>query len=218
MPPRGRELLIAVKESAGAGGSVLSLPIGQPIEAVLRPVATRIEGLRAEDVRVLTEWRNRHVRAFLTEFQAHEWRTRRWLTETVGPDDSRILFMVDAADGRTVGYVGLAFIDWEERSAEADAVVRGVGALPGIMTKALHTLLEWARGQLGLDSLGVRVRSDNPALAFYRTFGFREVTRVPLRAVEEADMLRWTEDRSMPSGEPSLVHMALPKAGSSGAP
>jgi RimJ/RimL family protein N-acetyltransferase len=210
MPPPGREILVAVKESAGARGSALSLQVGQPIEAVLRPVATRIEGLSAEDVRVLTEWRNRHVRAFLTEFEADESRTRRWLTETVGPDDSRILFMVDAADGRTIGYLGLAFIDWEHGSAEADAVVRGVETLPGVMTKALRTLLGWARGQLGLASLGVRVRSDNPALAFYCAFGFREVRRVPLRGVCKVDMLRWTEDPSLPSGEPTLVHMTLP--------
>ena len=49
------------------------------------------------------------------------------------------------------------------------------------MTAALHTVLDWARGPLGLKELGVRVRSDNPALAFYEKAGFCEMQRVPLR-------------------------------------
>ena len=206
----GRNLLNAVKASTRPRGPVLSLPVGSPVEAVLRPVATRREDLNAKDVRVLSEWRNRHLRAFLTEFQATEYRTARWLNEMVGPDDTRILFMVDDAKGRTIGYMGLAFIDWENRSAEADAVVRGVEAPPGMMTRALRTLLSWARGQLGLPRLGVRVLSDNTALEFYRKFGFREVRRTPLRRVEEEDMIRWIEDPSLPHSERSLVHMTLP--------
>src|SRR6266536_841028 len=95
----GRELLIALKASTGAQGPVLSIPVGIPVEAILRPVATRRGSLKSNDVRVLTEWRNRFVRAFLTEFQADESRTEKWLTDSVGPDDTRILFMVDSLSG-----------------------------------------------------------------------------------------------------------------------
>jgi RimJ/RimL family protein N-acetyltransferase len=166
--------------------------------------------LVADDVRVLTEWRNQSVQSFLTEFHATENRTARWLTDTVGPDDTRILFMIDDARGRTFGYMGLAFIDWPHGSAESDAVVRGATAAPGTMTRALRTMLQWAQVQLGLRTFGVRVRSDNTALAFYRKFGFCEVRRVPLRKVECADVVRWVEDPSLPPVEPKLVHMLLP--------
>lgn len=211
-PSYGRELLTTLKATAGERGATLCLPVGESVQALLRPVATTKDSLNPEDVRVLTEWRNRHVEAFLTEFRADEERTSRWLTEMVGPDDTRILFMIDDLSGRTIGYVGLAFIDWEKKSGEADAVVSGGEAPRGTMTKALRVLLNWARVQLGLSDLGVRVRSDNTALEFYRKFGFRKVERIPLRKVEEEGMIRWMEDPSHPSSEPSLVHMTLPGA------
>jgi hypothetical protein len=66
----GRRLLRAAKEAAVAHGTVLSLPVGRPVEAILRPVTTREGFLNAEDVQALTQWRNRFVRSFLTEFEA----------------------------------------------------------------------------------------------------------------------------------------------------
>ena len=206
---RGRRLLRAVKESAVGEGAALCLPVGRPVEALLRPVATREGALNAADVRALTEWRNRFVGSFLTEFTADEGRTSRWLSEAVGPDDTRILFMVDDPAGRTVGYMGLAFIDWEARTGEADAIVKGGEAAPGVMKRSLLTLLDWARTQLELRALGVRVRSDNTALEFYRKLGFREVRRTALRRAGAAGAVQWIEDDSLPAGEPSLVHMTL---------
>lgn len=208
--PGGRELLSRLKASTGVGGPVLSLPIGPPVVGILRPCATRPGCLDENDVRALTHWRNRFASAFLHEFEADESRTARWLTEVVGPADNRILFMVDDPDGRTFGYMGLGFVDWDVGFGEADAVVRGAEAPRGAMTQALHTLLAWAQGQLGLRRLGVRVRSDNTALDFYRKVGFSEVLRVPLRAVEAFDGARqWIEDPTYPDRELSLVHMVL---------
>jgi RimJ/RimL family protein N-acetyltransferase len=205
---KGKQLLRAVKASALASGPGLSVPVGNPVEAILRPVATRAAALNPNDIRVLTDWRNRFVNAFLGEFEANEARTARWLTEAVAADDSRILFMLDDPTGRTFGYMGLAFIDWESLSGEADAIVRGLDCAPGLMTRALRTLLSWARAQLGLRMLGVRVRSDNSALEFYRKFGFAEVRRVPLRRTQNGDEVLWVEDESSAS-DVSLVHMIL---------
>ena len=207
----GRDLFIAVKRTAVRTSPTLSLPVGRPVAALLRPVATASAVIDAQDVQSLTKWRNRFVSSFLTEFESTEDRTRQWLANTVGPDDTRILFMVDDPEGRTIGYMGLAFIDWTALSGEADAIVRGGDAPKGIMTAALRTLLCWATGQLGLRQLSVRVRSDNTALSFYRKFGFEEVKRVPLRRSDHAGMVQWVEDVSFPLGEPSLVHMRLPQ-------
>ncbi len=210
----GRELLIALKANATAKTPCLCIPVGLPVEAVLRPVATAAGRVDASDVHVLTEWRNRFVGSFLTEFVATEARTEQWLTEVVGPDPTRILFMLDDSLGATVGYLGLAFIDWENLTGEADAIVRGAETAPGVMARAMFTLLEWAREQLGLKSIGARVRSDNPALRFFLKFA-TETKRVPLRAIEEPGaepkMVRWVEDETLANVEApvSLVYITF---------
>jgi RimJ/RimL family protein N-acetyltransferase len=202
-----------MKATAGTAGREDGLAVGRPAEVFLRPVPTRAGWLNSADIRLLSEWRNRSKHAFLTEFEANEERTARWLIEVVGPDDTRILFMVkDARSGESVGYMGLASIDWAQGTGEADAVVRGSNTRPGAMKTALLTLLRWAHDCLGLRALGVRVRSDNPAVTFYQKVGFFEVRRVPLRRSNKPDMVQWVEDESLPPGEPSLIHMALAAA------
>jgi RimJ/RimL family protein N-acetyltransferase len=209
MTSAGRELLRAAKASAAPGQPTLSLAIGRPVAGLLRPVSTRPGRTSPADVRALTDWRNRHVKSFLTEFVANEERTERWLVESVGPDDSRILFMVEDAAARTVGYMGLAFIDWETGYAEFDAIVRGAEAPPGLMARSIRTMWSWGRSALGLERLCGRVRSDNPALAFFEKLGVREHGRVPLRREEDRGEVRWVEDPSMEPGGPSLVHLEL---------
>ena len=204
----GRELLITLKANATANAPYLCIPVGLPVEAVLRPVATAAGRVDAGDVHVLTDWRNRFVSSFLTEFVATEPRTEQWLTEVVGPDPTRILFMLDDALGATVGYLGLAFIDWENLTGEADAIVRGADTAPGVMARAMFTLLDWAREQLGLKSVGARVRSDNPALRFFLKFA-TETKRVPLRAVQEPDMIRWIQDETLVDAPISLVYITF---------
>lgn len=211
---KGRDLLNSVKASASEQ-PCLGIPVGNPVKAILRPVITENADERSEDVYRLSIWRNKFVTAFLTEFEATPERTAKWLSDGIAKDDSRILFMVDDLEGNTFGYIGLAFIDWDKKSGEADSVVRGGSAEPGLMTEVLRTLLTWARGQLGLESIGVRVRSDNPALGFYEKFGFQELERVPLVKSNDENMIVWSEDRgntSVSPDAPHLVHMTLPPA------
>ena len=207
-----RELFLSLKANATATAPCLGIPFGSPVEGVLRPVATTPGRLNPADVRVLTEWRNRFVGSFLTEFVATEARTEKWLTEVVGREEGRILFMLDNASGETVGYGGLAFIDWEKQTGEADALVRGVESARGFMASAFVTLLAWAHGQLGLKSIHGRVRSDNPALRFFLKLA-TENKRVPLRAVEEPNekirMISWVEDESLVDSPLSLVYITF---------
>src|SRR5256886_12241684 len=203
----GRNLLVLLKATAGMPSPALIIPVGYPPKAFLRPVATKKELLNAEDICLLTCWRNRFVQAFLSEFQATESRTAQWLVDVVGPKEGKILFMLDNPNGGTVGYMGLDYIDWEQAYGEADAVVRGAEASHGTMRCALQTMLAWAREQLGLRELGVRVRSDNAALNFYQKVGFQEVCRVPLRQVEAPGIIRWVEDDTLEIAKVYLVHM-----------
>ncbi len=204
-----RKLLTGLKDIAGTPCLQVRLQAGTPPVAWLRPVATRRELQNESDVASLTEWRNKFVTSFLNEFKATESRTSDWLANIVGPDDSRILFMVDDTDNVTIGYMGIGFIDWETGYGEADSIVRGMAGPRGIMMTALQTLLEWGRCQLGLKTIGVRVRSDNPALAFYSKCGFVEQRRVPLSRRVEPDKLVWYEDPGNANSKTSLVYHTL---------
>lgn len=190
----GRELLAALKATAGGDGPPLLVPVGKPPLVYLRPVPTRPDRINRDDVRCLTEWRNRFLPAFLTEFEATNARTTRWLTDHVGPNPGKILFMVEELNGNAFAYMGLDMIDWERGYGEADAIVRGSEAPKGVMTSALQTLLNWAQSALGLKHLGVRVRSNNTAVDFYKKCGFVETHRVPLRRIDEPGMIRYVED------------------------
>lgn len=204
----GRALLLAMKETAGGPGPALSLPVGTPTVALLRPLPASRARLRPADVASLTAWRNRHVRSFLTEFHATEERTLAWLSGPVAGDEGKILFMADALDGRSFGYLGLDAIDWGRGFGEADAIVRGGEAPPGTMAEALRALLQWAREALSLRELWVRVLSDNPALRFYARCGFVERRRVPLLRREVAPgEVAWVEDAAAPPAGRSLVHL-----------
>lgn len=202
----GQALFAAYKQAAGAG-SDLVIPVGQPVEALLRPIATHSAHVNLNDARLLSEWRNRFVASFLTEFDAHEARTANWLATAVARDPGKILFMVDTLDGRSVGHVGLGFIDWDKGYVEADAIVRGGDCRKGLMTAALQALLHWARAGLGLADAWVRVRSDNPAVAFYQKAGFSEVKRIPLASSSADGQVSWTEDPAAGPDAPALVYM-----------
>lgn len=202
----GRALLAQLKEAAGNPGPALGLRVPGFDSCFLRPVACQAELLNAHDVARLTEWRNRYVRAFLTEFEASTARTARWLSQYVQSDDGRILFMIDDASGRPIGYMGIAYIDWDTSYVEADAIVSNGNTPRGLMSAALCTMLRWAQGQLGLRNVAVRVLSDNPALHFYSKLGFVEVKRVPLRRDVQPGMISWVEDPSLTEAERYLVH------------
>ena len=203
----GEVLLRALKDRTRAGAPALVLPVGEPLRALLRPIATVPGALDAQDVRLLTEWRNRHVQRFLTEFVATDARTAAWLAGSIHANGSKLLFMLDAPDGTRLGHLGIGFIDWRGGYGEADAIVSGGASPPGLMKLALQTLLRWARGQLGLAHLAVRVRSDNPALEFYRRVGFVEHRRVPLMAEHGSDGTVWHEVPLHIESPVSLVYM-----------
>jgi RimJ/RimL family protein N-acetyltransferase len=203
----GRALFRALKDATIAGAPTLVLPVGNPVRATLRPIATVPGKTDARDVHLLSEWRNRHVKSFLTEFVANDVRTAQWLSGPIHGNAGKMLFMLDGLDGEPLGHLGLGFIDWDARYGEADAIVSGGASPPGLMKLALQTLLHWGRTQLGLQSLAVRVRSDNPAVAFYEKVGFREFQRVSLAVRRSEQGADWFEDPTLASAEASLVHM-----------
>ena len=184
-----KSLFLAIKRITRPNGVQLPIPVDGFPRFFLRPVCcdTPAPG----DVACLTKWRNQYVKSFLTEFEATEDRTRNWLSQQVASDETRILFMIDSSENVTYGYVGIAHINWQTGYFEADSIVRGLPTSPGLMAASVLTLIAWAQQQLQLGGVGVRVLSDNPALAFYRKIGFVEQQRFPLRCTDSKNLRSW---------------------------
>jgi RimJ/RimL family protein N-acetyltransferase len=206
MTRSGRHLLQYLKASDSSSGSVMRLPIHEFNDYSLRPIPTKHQHQDIEDVRCLTIWRNKYPRSFLTEFLATEQRTARWLAEVVHKDDNRILFMIENAKRERVGYMGIAYIDWDSFYGEPDAIVSNGATPKGLMNTALRALLEWARRDLNLKNIVVRVLSDNPALLFYKGLGFEETHRIPLKQVASNDLISWVEDATLSISQRYLVY------------
>jgi RimJ/RimL family protein N-acetyltransferase len=208
-PTPGQQLFSAIKQTTRAGQPGLVLPVGQPLTAVIRPIATVPGYTDALDVQLLTDWRNRYVKSFLTEFVSTPERTMGWLSGAVHSNAGKMLFMVETLGGERVGHVGLGFIDWQRGYGEADAIVSGGASPAGLMKASLLVLMRWACDVLGLQTLAVRVRSDNPAVEFYRKVGFQEYQRVPIVANAVPGGVNWEEDPHAVSAPASLVYMQL---------
>lgn len=209
----GPLLLASVKASARSGEEGLCLSTWRGV--TLRPVGTTPGAVSESHLRVLTDWRNRHVTAFLTEFEATTERTAAWLESTVGPDRGRILFTAHEPGGSVFGFCGIAFADWLTGSFELDSITRGTPGAPGGMSVAVRMLLDWSVAQLGLSTPVVRVMSDNArALTFYARLGFIETHRVPLRRSAVPGLVSWVPDTDAPSGLRQLVHLTKPTHGS----
>ena len=201
-PDPGR--LTAIKR----GSSTAAIEIKGIDNARLRPVSC--EQPASADVYYLTHWRNQNVHAFLSEFVATEVRTERWLREYVGPDPTRIVFMVEVGD-QIVGYMGLAQIDWDRRSFELDGIVRGRADAPrGVMTCGVLAMIDWAVNDLRLDRPAVRVLAHNAhAVAFYHQMGFADSHCVALHRATSNSESQLTEE---PTGEfpaAALIYMTL---------
>lgn len=118
----------------------------------------------------LVDWRYRNRHAFFIPVPATVDSMSRYLQERPINNENRILFLARWRGGY-VGHLGLASISTP--FAELDNVIRGLPGYPGMMSDALHFLLQWAENSLGLGSLYLRVRDTNiKAIQLYSRSGF----------------------------------------------
>lgn len=137
----------------------------------------------AADSRVIEaifRWRRDNLNCFLSVFEPSIEKTRDYLTKFSLPDRSRILFLIESADGTAVGNIG--FCNIAARSAELDNVIRGEKATPShFMRYAQTAALHWAFHALDIDVVYLNVLAHNErALLAYKNIGFSETRRTPL--------------------------------------
>lgn len=137
---------------------------------VLRPV-------EEADLPLLARWRNdpENRRFFFSPFLVSSSGQEKWY-EALLADRSRVVFMMEALDGTTVGTIGLDKIDWRNQHAEIgqlllDAEHRGFG----YAEEGAHLLLRYAFEELNLNRVYCRVFAWNRAVIEWNKFyGFSE--------------------------------------------
>jgi RimJ/RimL family protein N-acetyltransferase len=146
-------------------------------------------------VTLLADWRHAAADAFPSQFPVTLEGTGGWLRQQVLEVPDRLLFWVCDLDGNRLGHLGVFRFHEAQRHIEVDNVVRGVpGVLPGVMQSALWALLDWVFAKLDMNSVFLRVFSDNDrALRLYERCGFTETMRMPVARVEDGDTVRWVE-------------------------
>ncbi|MGC0154249.1 bifunctional GNAT family N-acetyltransferase/PLP-dependent aspartate aminotransferase family protein [Chromobacterium vaccinii] len=151
----------------------------------------------------LTEWRNRNMAVYPTQFTATGDGTRDWMETQLLNVDDRMLFLVVTAAGETVGHIGFNRCRNSDMLFEIDNMVRGVADVePGLFSRALATLIKWARTTINVNGFFLRVIDDNPhAIAFYRKNHFTAESDTPLVAVRDGDSVSYRE--ALPSETPS---------------
>jgi len=155
------------------------------------------KGLMGDDkvIQDLTEWRNTNVNAYPTQFIATKKSTENWFAKGLIENDGRILFLIVTNSGKTIGHIGFNGCINLKHNFEIDNVVRGISDSPkGIMGAAMNSLINWAQNMLPVESINLRVMSDNDhAINFYLKNGFIKKSLIPLSRSVDGDMISYNE-------------------------
>lgn len=172
------------------------------LEAFLKPITFDYETIFPDCVYYMSKWRRENPSLSNSIFTVTDERTKNWLDNLILKRKDRLLFFIDTPDNRHIGHIAYSSFDFENKTAEIDAVLRGEKALPGVMTKTVKAMIRWAWANLKLNHLQLRVNDDNrKAIALYERCGFVPVSRIPLFRRELEGEVRWDEDDSRDSSE-----------------
>lgn len=171
----------------------LSLELSAPSGEAIGHMVPVTQAHLADDFVIgkLTEWRNRNMGRFLTQFVATPERTRRWLGDVVLRTPGQMMFLVYAGD-RLVGHYG--FKDLTRDDVLLDNAMRGEpGGHPALLTAAGRALNEWLFGTAGVRTIYGYVLADNaPALMMNRQLGFGGWTKHALVKQSRDGEVRWS--------------------------
>jgi len=166
------------------------------IVGLLKPITYDYKELYSDIVPIMSRWRRDNPSLSNSVFKVTEERTTRWLDELILKRGDRLLFFIDELDGRHVGHIAYSSFDFDNKTAEIDAVLRGENSkVKGIMTFTIKAMLDWAERNLALQNIQLRVNEDNEkAISLYERCGFKIIKKIPLFRREMADEIRWDED------------------------
>lgn len=162
---------------------------------VLKPVTAREVTDNSEIVRFITKWREYYKENFLTQFKVTDNSTKNWLENQIIKRDDKILFIVEAIDGKLSGHEGVIFFKNNDFVCELDNLVKSADCkIPGIMTYAEKSLIKWLFGCLGMEKITLRVFSDNlKTQALHHRCGFLKTGEIGLKKEIGKELVRYVE-------------------------
>jgi perosamine synthetase len=149
----------------------------------------------SEVLQKLTDWRNKNVLVYPTQFVATIESTKAWLKDRLLDVEDRILFLIIDNHGKVVGHIGFNGCSNNEFLFEIDNVIRGdQAAAKGLFSRGMITLMEWARKTLNVGGFFLRVMDDNQhAIDFYKRNEFVESRHIPLVREETNGLISYKE-------------------------
>lgn len=163
--------------------------------AYLEPIRTSKIADNEKITEILAKWRDENQSAFPTRFKVTKEGTKKWLSNNVIRNNSKILFMIKLLNGDYVGHMGIASFDFQNKSCEIDNIMKGVPSAPkGLLTHGLKALIHWTFKNLDLNDIYSRVFYDNKrAIRLYKRVGFIEDSVIPLTKKESNDRVEFIE-------------------------
>jgi len=161
----------------------------------LRPIDSKLSN---DEVIIssLARWRQIFMHYFLTQFEATNERTRKWLSNVVIKDNTRILFLIMDGINRAVGNLGICNISRD--SAEIDNLIRGEGGGdPKLVFFSEVSLIYWIYNTFSINNIYLHVFSNNLwTILFHESVGFVRGNTYRLTKKENHGEIYYTVDYS----------------------
>ncbi|MEK7499234.1 MAG: GNAT family protein [Patescibacteria group bacterium] len=140
-------------------------------------MSIRLDAINYEDMETLRQWRNELMQAgyvrqwkYLSEVDQDAWYEK----IHVPGDEHIMLAIIDEKSNKTLGVVGLCYVDWIRKKAEAsiyigDRASRG----KGYGKDALNLLIDYGFGKLGMHRIWAEIFENNEtSKALFENVGF----------------------------------------------
>lgn len=136
----------------------------------------RLDSVEYADLPLLKEWRNK----LMEEGYVRQWKylnmidQEEWLKKISYDKEHIMLTVMDSENEEIIGVVGLCYIDWVRRKAEASIYIgeesrRG----KGYGREALCALVDYGFGKLGLKRIWAEIFVNNPgSTRLFKSVGF----------------------------------------------
>lgn len=190
---------VTLKTNKTDGSTEMEIKDGGKVVGKLIPITAATLKDDAK-ITLLTNWRKESQHAFPSQFKVTFEGTKAWTEKQVLEQTDRILYFVADEKNQLIGHVGLFRFDYQKQACELDNIIRGVnGTAKGLMTLACQRIIEFAKKELQISKVYLRVFADNQsAVNIYNNIGFAEIIRIPLRKEEKDGNVFWKEVISDP--------------------